>query len=320
MNSSRGPGMFLESGRAIAVKIKSLFDDEVSEPMRLAVAFWGASADYEIRGASKIICDLESGACNTEVIRALMTHPSRVVLKLAGLHAKVVVGSNGAVVSSANMSTNGLGAEGADYSGTIEAGYFVPPNSIEYRRIADWFEVVWSQATVITEDDLLTAEAKYRFRNQEMPTYLATDDIENSVRPVIDPSEFLDEITEIDHRLRTVRRHILHKLEHALPEVKPTQQGKVMMWAFHLLLNRAGQVQSYSSRLNDPSGPATNEWILGRFGKAEKTKSKVIEQIKALMQEISKSEFISPGGRLAASQALADKSWQDCGAQSSARS
>lgn len=303
--------MFLESGRAIAAKIKSLIDEEVSEPMRMAVAFWGTSADYEIKGASRIICDLDSGACNPTVIRALMKRPSCIVLNLPKLHAKVVIGSNGAVVSSANMSTNGLGAEGADYSGTIEAGYFVSPRIPEYRRIAAWFEDVWSQATVITEGDLLKAEAKYQFRNREMPSLPAIVDPLNTTPLVVDPSEFLEEITIPAHRLRAVHRHIRYKLKHVLPDVQATQQGKLMIWAFHLLLNQAGHVQRYSSRPNDPSGLATDEWIMGRLGKTEQTRSKVRAQIEALMLEISRSEFISLDGRRAASQVLTETSWQD---------
>jgi hypothetical protein len=69
--------------------------------------------------------------CNPAVIALLLDRDNTVVLQLAGLHAKVVVGSAGAVISSANISTNGLDAEGADTSGTIEAGYFVTPGTPE---------------------------------------------------------------------------------------------------------------------------------------------------------------------------------------------
>jgi hypothetical protein len=301
--------VFLNSGTAIREQIRSLVSEEVSGTMKLAVAFWGTGIEHELRGANKIICDLESGACNPTVIRALRKRAQFVILKLPGLHAKVVIGTAGAVVSSANMSTNGLGAEGADYSGTIEAGYFVDAKKPEYQKIVVWFEDMWRHATEITEADLIYAEAKYQFRNREMPVAPAVEDLPEPAPLCIDPSEFLENQIAPDHVLRAVHPHIRMSLEHVVKGVEPRRQGKLMMWAVHLLLNHAGIVLDHSPSKDEPKGLATNEWILTRFKGRKKEETQL--HLEALLREINRDSFRSAGIRQAASELLADLPWKN---------
>jgi hypothetical protein len=299
--------MFLDSGRAIAEKIQHLIDGEVAEPIRFAVAFWGNGADYKLRGACEIICDLESGACNPAVIRTLSKRDNCVVLKLSGLHAKVVIGSAGAVVSSANMSTNGLGAEGADSSGTIEAGYFVPASAADYKKVVMWFKGVWAQATQITESDLGDAQEKWDFRNREMPLGPAEKPEFGNSPFNIDPAILLEEAIDPDDRLRAVKGSVFSRLEVVLPHVNPRRLGKIATWACHLLLNRAGLTLQHAAGPDGGSGPATDQWIMSRFG--TKKKDETVANVAALLVAISRDSYFSADIRRATNQVLSAPPW-----------
>jgi hypothetical protein len=301
--------MFLDSGRAITGQIQVLIDEEVAEPLRLAVAFWGAGADYKLRGACQIICDLESGACNPTVIRTLRKRDNCVVLKLSGLHAKVVISSAGAVVSSANMSTNGLGAEGADASGTIEAGYFVPAKLSDYKKIVTWFEDVWVKATAITELDLAKAEEKWNFRNLKMPIAPSTKSELDSLPFEIDPSSLLEERIDTEDRLRAVKPDVFNRLKGTLPDVDHRRLGKIASWACHLLLNRAGKVLEHSAGDGEGWGPATDQWIVGRFGKQKKDYTAA--SVATLLNAISRTPYFSLDVRRAANQVLQVPPWMN---------
>lgn len=295
--------MFLETGRDIAKQIQVLMDEEIAQPIRLAVAFWGAGAAYQLRGACKIICNLESGACNPSVIRSLLSRDNCVVLKLAGLHAKVVIGSAGAVVSSANMSTNGLGAEGADSSGTIEAGYFVSPSVPDYKRIAAWFDHQWIQATPITESDLAVAEERWEWRNRAMPQFPILGTFSATTSFDINPFSLLEEQIDKVDRLRAVKPEVFNLLKVELPDVDNRRLGKIASWACHLLLNQANLVQDHSPSDSEPRGPATDEWIVSRFGTQKRPET--VASVLILLQTISRSASFSRDVRRAATQALA---------------
>lgn len=301
--------MFLDSGRAIAGQIQVLIDGEVAQPVRLAVAFWGTGADYKLRGKCQIICDLESGACNPAVIRTLLNRDSWVVLKLSGLHAKVVIGSAGAVVSSANMSTNGLGAEGADASGTIEAGYFVSANAPDYKKIVTWFEGVWSKATKITQHDLTLAQQKWNFRNREMPMPPSAENELENVPFNIDPSSLLEEQIDTRDRIRAVKPAVFNRLRSTLPDVDYRRQGKIASWACHLLLNHVGIILEHSAGDGERSGPATDLWIVSRFGKQKKDETAA--NVAALLEAISRDPSFSADVRRAANQVLSSPPWID---------
>lgn len=299
--------MFLGSGRDIALKIQTLVDQEISQPLRLAVAFWGAGADYRLRGACKIICDLESGACNPSVIRSLLARENCVTLKLSGLHAKVVIGAEGAVVSSANMSTNGLGAEGAASSGTIEAGYFVSPSTPDYQRMTAWFDRQWMQATPITERDLAVAEARWEFRNRAIPEDVVPSAVSTVPSFDIDPFSLLEEQIDENDRLRAVTPEVFNLLKVELPDVDNRRLGKIATWACHLILNQAHLVQHHSAGGGEPQGLATDEWIVGRFGTQKR--SETVASVIALLEAVSRSPSFSRDVRRAATRVLVMQPW-----------
>lgn len=294
--------MFLESGRAIAAQIQHLVDQEITQPLRLAVAFWGLGADYTLRGHCRIICDLASGACNPSVIATLLERDNTVVLQLAGLHAKVVVGSAGAVVSSANMSTNGLGAEGADASGTIEAGYFVAQGTSQYSRVAAWFEEQWVQADEISPEDLAAAVERWAWRKRELPEPKAAREIVGAVPFAISAETLLEAHIDPDDRLAAVKPHVFAAVKDSLPDVDHRRLGKMATWACHLLLNRAGLIQHYGPGNGEPRGLADDEWICRRFG--TRKREKTMAGVATILDTISRSTVFSRDIRRAASDAV----------------
>jgi len=293
--------MFLESGRAIATQIQTLIDQEVNQPLRFAVAYWGAGADFKLRGASRIICDLSSGLCNPIVIRSMLERDNVVVLQLDSLHAKIVVGSDGAVVSSANMSSNGLGAEGSDASGTIEAGCFVQAGTADHQRISAWFEEQWELARNISTDDLARAAWRWEHRKGDISP-LPTIGSLPATELAIDPYILLESHIDSKDRLAAVRPHIFNLLKDTLPALDHRRMGKIATWACHLLLNQAGLTQQYGPGDSEGSGSADDAWLYSRFGTTKRSETRA--SVAALLATISRSTYFSRNIRRAAAQAI----------------
>ncbi|WP_339478617.1 phospholipase D family protein [Pseudomonas sp. RL_5y_Pfl2_73] len=153
---------FLGTASEIAEQVRELMRLHVStEPIRIAVAFWGHGA-AEIVGQNanryQIICNLKSGGTNPEVVRSIKAQPNVSILQLDTLHAKVLISDGGALVSSANLSTNGLALEGVNSQTWKEAGIALPASTIERSEMIEWFERLWDQARRIDECDLEAAD------------------------------------------------------------------------------------------------------------------------------------------------------------------
>lgn len=136
-------------------------------PVCIAVAFWGAGAEVVLSGSRaplRLVCNLQSGGTNPSVIRAVRAKENIEIKQIDTLHAKVFVAETGAIVSSANLSTNGLGLEGVDSHGWLEAGVLVPADSSDYVQISGWFSDIWAQARWISESDLALAEQAWQRR------------------------------------------------------------------------------------------------------------------------------------------------------------
>ena len=87
------------------------------------------------------------------------------VRQIDRLHAKVYIGDQQAVITSANASINGLGLEGNDLAGWIETGVEVPA-----KEALPWFENIWKQSLPIFEQDIIDARPKFRERAITKPT------------------------------------------------------------------------------------------------------------------------------------------------------
>ncbi|MBY0567453.1 MAG: phospholipase D family protein [Hyphomonadaceae bacterium] len=153
---------------------------------RFAVAFWGRGAPEALGlkdGRYKIICNLEMGGTNPHVIRALdaaeieRTGFTKRIRQRDDLHAKVFICDHLALVGSANASANGLGFEGAEAKGWLEAGIRIDdPTTL--KTIADWFANTWKSADRISGDDIERAVLAWKQRRRAKPTLLGLNKLD----------------------------------------------------------------------------------------------------------------------------------------------
>ncbi|QMV74349.1 hypothetical protein HS961_16750 [Comamonas piscis] len=296
--------MFLKSGACIAARIRLLTNENHTTPARLAVAFWGDGAEKIIQGPSQIICDLESGACNPDAISNLLLRQNCTVLKYSGLHAKVVISTDGAVVSSANMSKNGLGGEDNSASRTIEAGYFIPNTAQEYEEIAVWFEDLWKAATEITSTDLALAKVKWESRKRDR---LKLEAITNPALK-INSSSLLNPKIESKDLIRAVKKEVFTQISKSFENIERHRLGKIASWACHLILVRAGVSLDYSSKKTNSSGAVTEKWITSKFG--TKKYFDTVEKIEAILNIIKNDDFFSDEIRRFAESVQSTPPWR----------
>lgn len=111
-----------------------------SKALQVAVAFWGKGFEEPFAdhgGDMQLICNLESGATNPEVIKGLMAKTP--VHTNPRLHAKVLIGDGAVIIGSANLSANGLGLEGNELGRWEEAGAVIRDKDIiQSARL--WFD------------------------------------------------------------------------------------------------------------------------------------------------------------------------------------
>ena len=159
--------MFISTGTYIT-ELEQLIGE--NNQLRCAVAFWGKGAnnlfiDFAKRGGNlQIICNLESGATNPNVISKLMHLPNVEIRQHNNLHAKVIVGENKVIVGSANFSDNGLNLEGGELIGWEEAG-IVTKDLNELEAISLWFNGLWENSCAISTDELREAQELWKSRD-----------------------------------------------------------------------------------------------------------------------------------------------------------
>ncbi|WP_455812900.1 hypothetical protein [Pseudomonas graminis] len=137
------------------------------EELLAAVAFWGKEADILIcpraDQRARLICNLDSGATNPDVIKALRKKPGVTIRQSDRLHAKVIAGAKKALVGSANLSANGLNLEGSEQRWWDEAGLLTEePGQIA--AIHQWFNQQWEGSRTISDKDLLLAQQRWSQR------------------------------------------------------------------------------------------------------------------------------------------------------------
>lgn len=171
--------------------MKFLYDKELHEAVaeimrepgaRCAVAFWGSGAEKLIHasGGAKVICNLKAGGTNPYVIKALQGAKNE-VRQLDDLHAKVYLGAERAIVTSANASANGLALEGREQTHWREAGFLVDGATVQ--PIAAWFEERWAQSAEVAHQHLEAARVAWERRQRNKPTRSFLDyDIDAATR------------------------------------------------------------------------------------------------------------------------------------------
>ncbi len=151
-----------------------------AETAKFAVAFWGneAAATLGISSSSKplkIICNLESGACNPSEIRKLLKMTTNVEVRTnPRLHAKVYWTPSGVVIGSSNASANGLAVEGKELSSWAEANVLTTdPKMLE--QTSAWFDALFAASNPITEADLTLAADLWNRRQFVRPMIVKTN-------------------------------------------------------------------------------------------------------------------------------------------------
>ncbi|HQX05807.1 MAG TPA: phospholipase D family protein [Zoogloea sp.] len=118
--------------------------------LNLAVAFWGHGAETEKKQTYtevRIVCNLTMGGTNPGTVRKLIERFSADnVRQLDTLHAKVLIGDDQVIVSSANISTNGVGDDAEKPATWREAGYRKPVTSLAWSRSPSG--PTWSQTSI----------------------------------------------------------------------------------------------------------------------------------------------------------------------------
>jgi len=156
--------MFVTSEQYLS-RVESLIGE--SKALSIAVAFWGEGAEalFKGRGAkdARIICNLESGATNPNVIDVLRKRKGFQIRTHKRLHAKVFLGDRWAIVGSANASSNGLNLEGEELSGWEEAGVEVK-DVPAVASIRGWFDTLWKGAKIVDGADLDRARVRWNAR------------------------------------------------------------------------------------------------------------------------------------------------------------
>lgn len=184
---------FLDRG-ATEAAIKHLLAN--AKRVRVAVAYWGDRATDRLGINTnttpdiEIVCDARHGGCNPDEIRRLkVALGNDRVLTCDQLHAKVWLADRVAIIGSSNASANGLGHEGDETFGLIEANVLVDDPEI-LKNIEIWFENnVRPGARAITDDDLRRAQRSWKDRRAFRP-WSRTGSILELLRR--DPAELYD--------------------------------------------------------------------------------------------------------------------------------
>jgi HKD family nuclease len=151
--------------------IRSMLSE--TDTATLAVAFWGTEA-IERLGLNKswkslrIVCNLDSGACNPEEIERLMGLENVDVRTNWRLHGKVYLTPHALVMGSSNASSNGLVVEGAAAMGWAEANIQSKDPTLR-KQLSEWCDARFSEALKIGPEQLSLAREAWNARKKYSP-------------------------------------------------------------------------------------------------------------------------------------------------------
>ncbi|MEO6840367.1 MAG: phospholipase D family protein [Bradyrhizobium sp.] len=143
-------------GAALTREIQRIV--KTKSALKIAVAYWGQDALKLTKISTgrkdiRLLCCLKGGKSEPDVIKKF----GKRVKQIDNLHAKVIWTKGRAIVSSANMSSNGLPSEEKKLRGLVEAGVLLTdPDQLS--SIGRWFDDKYQSARIITKDDLKKAK------------------------------------------------------------------------------------------------------------------------------------------------------------------
>lgn len=183
----------------------------------IVVPFWGTGA-IDALGLRKqwqslrIVCNLESGACNPSEIEGLMALGTNVQVRSdPRLHGKVYLTATELVLGSSNASSNGLVVEGTAILGWAEANVLTTDSGL-LSQVRAWCDERFLGAGEITPDKMELARAAWKARRAASPAVggLSTD-LLYSVRRQPDHPAFARISVVQWARLVTPRAERVHK-------------------------------------------------------------------------------------------------------------
>lgn len=185
--------MFLDSD-SNTIEIKKLL--KCGSNVDCAVAFIGGNSSAllpDLPQNSRIICNLDSAATNPYAVKQLIDRGFE-VRSCNFLHAKVYIGKDKAIVSSANLSSNGLSLS-EDEKGWLEAGYLVTDKT-EISKIKEWFNYIFTSdniTKIINNNDIESAIERWSEKRVNRPVVI-NNKHSNSIVDVLirNPKELCD--------------------------------------------------------------------------------------------------------------------------------
>ena len=225
------------AGDELRVEIRKV----LSEPgVRCAVAFWGAGSEALVTGTgARIICNLRMGGTNPHALRKVRA----TILKRDDLHAKIYIGANAAIVTSANVSSNGLGLQGVEQAGWIEAGVIVE----DIVPLSDWFEKLWLDSDLIRPSDWKAAERAWQARTKPTATSFTYFDADASDLPLLNWLSWASWDTNRDaiaERFGTVTEDLVHQVQGGL-ELEHADDERVLVGRWVLCWDRGRKASSF---------------------------------------------------------------------------
>ncbi|MCC7402853.1 MAG: phospholipase D family protein [Bdellovibrionales bacterium] len=159
------PIKFLSDRSQLTAKIEQV----LKGPNAYAVVAYVGDGASQWLGAARprMVVNADSNGTNPLELERLIRKLGRQRVKtLTDLHAKVYCSDQGAVVSSANLSTNGLEVLGEHIQGLVESGLYVSSsNRTLHRQISNWCSDVFRDAGDVSRE--LIRERKIAFAKQK---------------------------------------------------------------------------------------------------------------------------------------------------------
>ncbi|GGE59148.1 hypothetical protein GCM10007421_37180 [Halopseudomonas oceani] len=291
--------MFMGAKPAILAEVRRLTQSQPeSDPLRVAVAFWGAGADELVDPSKRyrIICNLTEGGTNPAVIRMLLTCPNVEVRYLPGLHAKVFIGASQALVGSANFSANGLGIGAEPGAGWHEAAVLV--DAVE---VTTWFEAHWQSALPVAEQVLFEAELQFEARAVLQASGAGGAPVPDTHErpPVLVEAELFKSSITGGNKIRMAARYLENIYADAIePETRRSVWNPA--YAASIIWTAAGN--KIQTRIDSCPYFTTPADVLARAKHA-----KTIEKVRRFIQVLSSHPATSPALRYWATEYLRTK-------------
>jgi hypothetical protein len=220
----------------LSAKIREVLS---GENRRCAVAFWGTGSSELLKSCSKvdsmdakIVCDVSMGGTFWKELQILGAPKNEKLRFHDGLHAKVYISDFGAIVASANASSNGIGFSGTGVPKHLEAGTFFARSDKEWDKISQWFDKTYESSKLIDEQALEIARTRWSpTREQVSPAKEGKTASANSLLNMVrdDPRSFKNVgFVFVTH---TVDKEDAKAVRKEVAKKHPDQEEKVLKWS-----------------------------------------------------------------------------------------